>query len=163
MDSENIDHHFHCIGSRFVTRDLSEPKLTARSRAPFSINIDTDKRGREFFRFAHRVPVELQVLDTHPGQRHLLIAVSGGNITRTFLCGHDERHYFAPGVDEPVRNITDAMITLQPDPVREAARPCPPMNASPAQTAPSSARASGSSCAHEESAWIREILAEVGF
>jgi len=125
MDSENIDHHFHRIGSRFVTRNLSKPKLTPRSRALFSINIETDKRGREFFRFDHRVPVELQVLDTRPEQRHLLMAVSGGNITRTFLCGHDERHYFAAGVDERVRNLTDAMITLQPAPVREAAQALP--------------------------------------
>ena len=125
MDTERIDNDFRKIGTRLRIRDrvnMTGRRMRAR---PFSIDILTNKRGREYFHLERRRPVEIEILDVQPDRRHLLLMVKSGDLTRKFLCGHDERHYFAAGVDEHARSVTDAMAKLQPDPVREAAEALP--------------------------------------
>ncbi len=125
MDTERIDNDFRKIGTRLRIRDrvnMTGRRMRAR---PFSIDILTNKRGREYFHLERRQPVEIEILDVQPDQRHLLMLVKSGDLTRKFLCGHDERHYFAAGVDEHVRSVTDAMVKLQPEPVRRAAEALP--------------------------------------
>ena len=125
MDTERIDNDFRKIGTRLRIRD--RVKMTGRRmRArPFTIDILTNKSGREYFHLERRRPVEIEILDVQSDRRHLLLMVKSGDLTRKFLCGHDERHYFAAGVDEHARSVTDAMAKLQPDPVREAAEALP--------------------------------------
>jgi hypothetical protein len=119
METHEPDKEFRLIGSRFTLRDTS--KSLERRRSPFSLDIKADRRGREQFHLDHRVPVRVEVLETRRADRHLLLRISSGEIARTFLCGHDERHYFAAGVREEARTINDAMLTLQPEPLRDAA------------------------------------------
>src|SRR5579864_2147415 len=125
MDTERIDNDFRKIGTRLRIRDrvnMTGRRMRAR---PFNIDILTNKRGREYFHLERRRPVEIEILDVQPDRRHLLLMVKSGDLTRKFLCGHDERHYFAAGVDEHARSVTDAMVKLQPDPVRRAAEALP--------------------------------------
>jgi hypothetical protein len=126
MDTEQIDNLFRKIGTRIRVRDRLHSPTGRRFRArPFSIDIVTDKRGHEYFSLERRLPIKVEILDVRPDQRHLLMLVKSGDLTRKFLCGHDERHYFATGVDEHARSVTDAMVKLQPDPVRKAAEMLP--------------------------------------
>ena len=114
---------FERIGSRLVVRDDSQSPPARR--APFGLDVRSDRRGREYFQLDHRVRVEVAVLDVRPTARHLLMTVTDGSMTRAFLCGHDERHYFAAGVDPNARDIDGAMLTLQPEPVRAVAAALP--------------------------------------
>jgi hypothetical protein len=126
MDNEQIDNYFREIGTHIRVRDrLNSPSGRRFRTRPFSIDILTNKRGRECFHLERRRPVEIEILDVQPDRRHLLLMVKSGDLTRKFLCGHDERHYFAAGVDEHARSVTDAMAKLQPEPVRRAAEALP--------------------------------------
>src|SRR6266851_5028779 len=126
MDNEQIDNYFREIGTHIRVRDrLNSPSGRRFRTHSFSIDILTNKRGREYFHLERRRPVEIEILDVRPDQRHLLMLVKSGDLTRKFLCGHDERHYFAAGVDERAHSVTDAMVKLQPDLVRKAAETLP--------------------------------------
>ena len=63
---------------------------------------------------------DLEVLDIQPGQRHLLLLVREPNGSREekhkFLCGHDERDWFAAAVPETsgVATVRTAMEALKP-------------------------------------------------
>jgi hypothetical protein len=70
-------------------------------------------------------PAELEVVDTRPADRHLLLLVRNGTDKSKFLCGHDERHWFVAAVPEAARGVTGvqaAKAALQPDIVRASLR-----------------------------------------
>ena len=76
----------------------------------------------EYFDLAYdpkRLP-NLQVLDIHEHDRHLLLKVDDAR----FLCGHDERHWFVAAVPEKARAscVRDAKEALMPTAAREALR-----------------------------------------
>jgi hypothetical protein len=45
-------------------------------------------------------PVELEVVDVKPRDRHLLLLTRVGREKSKFLCGHDERHWFVAAIPE---------------------------------------------------------------
>src|SRR6478609_5661606 len=89
MSIEALERRFAAVGARVkVAGGLcrGEPR----------INIRSDARG-EYFElwFAGRgQAVELEVVDVHPRDRHLLLLARIGLEKSKFLCGHDERHWF---------------------------------------------------------------------
>jgi hypothetical protein len=95
MSIEALERRFAAVGARVkVAGGLcrGEPR----------INIRSDARG-EYFElwFAGRgQAVELEVVDVHPRDRHLLLLARIGLEKSKFLCGHDERHWFVAAVPE---------------------------------------------------------------
>jgi hypothetical protein len=121
MSIEALERRFAAVGARVkVAGGLcrGEPR----------INIRSDARG-EYFElwFAGRgQAVELEVVDVHPRDRHLLLLARIGLEKSKFLCGHDERHWFVAAVPETargVRGVEAAKAALQPEVVRRAPAP----------------------------------------
>src|SRR5260370_37630605 len=97
MDTERIDNDFRKIGTRLRIRDrvnLTGRRMRAR---PFSIDILTNKRGREYFHLERRRPVEVEILDVQPDRRHLLLMGTTCDLMRKFLFVHDTVPYYGPG------------------------------------------------------------------
>ena len=88
-----------------------QPAARESPRATVSLDIAEDRDG-EYFEIV-RSPLadpEIAVLDTQPGDRHLLLLVRDGKEKQKFLCGHDERHWFVAAVPEsaPVGTVGQA-------------------------------------------------------
>lgn len=71
--------------------------------------------------------VSIEVLDCQPKDRHLLLLArvpdARGRITKQkFLCGHDERDWFAASVADHSTNVANAKDSLRPAAVNEALR-----------------------------------------
>jgi len=124
MDNRVLEHRFAVIGARVKVEDrpwLGMPTIDIRS----------DRRGEYFsLRFpAEGREVELDVVDTWPEGRHLLLLVRDGADKSKFLFGHDERHWFVAAIPESARGVSGvatAMRALQPDAVRDAVRRAKP-------------------------------------
>jgi hypothetical protein len=116
MSSEALERRFAAVGARL---DIADGPW----RGEPGINILRDARGEYFdIRFSgDERAVELQVVDTQPRDRHLLLFARVGGWKSKFLCGHDERHWFVAAVPEEARGVTGvatAKAALQPDAVR---------------------------------------------
>lgn len=68
--------------------------------------------------------LEVRVLDLDRDERHLLLMVRDGSEAFKYLCGHDERHWFAAALpSEPgVRDVGTAMEALKPRDLRRRER-----------------------------------------
>lgn len=130
---EAIERAFRNIGSRIriglpegssvwrVNPETGEGEWI-RSEPALTINIARDKRG-EFFQVNAKDTVELKVLNIARKTGHLLLfARNERRGIYRFLCGLDERGWFAAAVTGPVSNVRDAMEALKPDTVRRAQR-----------------------------------------
>jgi hypothetical protein len=117
MSSDMLERRFAVVGARIRVAAgpwLGEPR----------IDVDTDARGEYFdvrFSGGHS-PVDLEVIDVKPRDRHLLLLARAGQEKSKFLCGHDERHWFVAAVPESARGVTGvvtAKAALQPEVVRD--------------------------------------------
>ena len=109
---------FERMGARVKIRN------TVSRRQPAGIDIRSDRYG-EYFDIGVEAtdPVEYEVVDIRPRQKHLLLMARRDEGKQKFLCGHDERHWFVcavPGAS--VSNVVSAMEALQPTEVRAAVR-----------------------------------------
>ncbi|HYE62928.1 MAG TPA: hypothetical protein VD997_13110 [Phycisphaerales bacterium] len=91
-----------------------------------SVNILRDRKG-QFFTVAAGDGVRLCVPQVQEDKRHLLLVckVLGTDSVHKYLCGHDEREWFAAAVpeDRGVSDVRSAMAALMPPEVRaEAAK-----------------------------------------
>jgi hypothetical protein len=137
---------------------------------PFSIDILRDKEGECFTlrvgdnssipagHATNRIDLEsIQVLDVQPKDRHLVLrVVCGGGKARqvdTFLCGHDERHWFVARTSGT--SVQEAKEDLKPTIVRQrqARLGVKRSKRNKRKNEASSARVSGSSCPHPSSRW----------
>ncbi len=83
------------------------------------VNIRRDKKG-EFFQIDMRGAVDLQVLNSAKDSQHLLLfAKDRENTKYRYLCGHDERGWFAAAVPDAISSVPAAMDVLKPAPVVE--------------------------------------------
>ncbi|HEX9824933.1 MAG TPA: hypothetical protein VGB51_11165 [Actinomycetota bacterium] len=107
----SVEERFTKIGAR--ARVLEARRLTG-----LRVDVRTDRRG-ELFDLWVPDDVRLDVLDLQPRDRHLLLMARGEEKSR-FLCGHDERHWFAAAVPEriPVTTVAQARDALKPALVR---------------------------------------------
>jgi hypothetical protein len=112
MSTEVLQRRFNEIGAHLQVTEgpwRGMPRIDVVG-STFDVRFD---RGDE--------PVELEVVDTRPADRHLLLLVRNGVDKSKFLCGHDERHWFVAAVPEDARGVTGvqaAKAALQPDVVR---------------------------------------------
>ena len=129
-----IDTRFEDIGARVKVRPQAAWRpptwrlASAASRvqpAPMPrIDIRSDKKG-EYFDLAVPEGVELEVIDTAPDVRHLLLLARidepRPHLAR-YLCGHDERNWFVAAIPEsfPASTVAEAKVALQPATLRVA-------------------------------------------
>jgi hypothetical protein len=80
------------------------------------VRIDVLRDGDgEYFDIRHLPEMTPQVIDVQPGLRHLVLLVRDGKDKNKFLCGHDERHWFAAAVPgQSVRSVETAIAALKP-------------------------------------------------
>ena len=114
----SVETKFEKMGARVLVLDTDPRKWM---RGTFTVDVRKDRKG-EYFEVVTREPgVTVDVLDVQPKDRHLLLMVSEPGLRKRdplvrhkFLCGHDERHWFAAAVPGPVKNVMDAKVALQP-------------------------------------------------
>ncbi len=107
---KNILKKFEEIGAKVRIEENSN------SISNFRMNIIERKSEEVFFISLKKPIIELQVLQTRKDINHLLLMVKDNEIgtQEKFLCGFDERHWFLVGVDDNVRNVDHAMLSLKP-------------------------------------------------
>jgi len=85
------------------------------------VNVRRDRAG-EYFIVRHREDVAVAVLEVAPWNRHLVLAAHAPQLQgepeadATFLCGHDEQHWFVAAVPETAaaRTVQAAKDALKP-------------------------------------------------
>lgn len=121
MDTNLLDIKFARMGARLKITD--RPSRRNRSAGVIALDVQADRMG-EFFEIVRQpgVNVEVAVLDVQPADRHLLLLVREGKDKSTFLCGHDERHWFVAGIPEKasVGTVGQAKEALKPAEVLSA-------------------------------------------
>ena len=115
MDKQLLERKFGLMGARLKVGPLVRRWRMGRSiDAPITLDVRSDRTG-EFFEILMRdADVEMTVLDVRPELRHLLLMAPVGK----FLCGHDERHWFAAAVPGNASNVKTALVALKPEAVR---------------------------------------------
>jgi len=90
--------------------------------APHDLHSVNVLENRKESRFVVTVPDldDCEVLDVQPDQRHLLLMIRSGKEKDKFLCGHDERAWFAAAVPDGASAVKTAMESLKPREVRIA-------------------------------------------
>jgi hypothetical protein len=114
MDNHLLETMFGRMGARVKIHG----NINHRDRG--GIDIRYDMHGEYFdIAVAPNDKVEYEVVDIRPGVRHLLLMTRRDDRKQKFLCGHDERHWFACAVPgDSVTNVVKAMEALQPTEVR---------------------------------------------
>jgi hypothetical protein len=119
METSVLQKQFERMGARLKVSVRSTVRRTRFTG--FAVDIGRDGRGPFFdVTLGKDAERELEVLDVQPGQRHLLLLVREPNGHREekhkFLCGHDERDWFAAAVPETsgVATVRTAMEALKP-------------------------------------------------
>src|SRR5438046_3066023 len=93
--SDEIRMQFEKMGARV--------KVGTSWSQPLSIDVHRDRQG-EYFTVRRGENVEVRVSDATPWNRHLLLRaripnlVDDGELVSTFLCGHDESHWFVAAI-----------------------------------------------------------------
>lgn len=120
MDTNTLQRQFARMGARLK---VNHGVATATG---FSVDIRRDARGPYFdVALSPDAKREVEVLDLQPRLRHLVLLVrqpaSSGEAKHKFLCGHDERDWFAAAVpaDSGVSSVRTAMEALKPRDVRD--------------------------------------------
>jgi hypothetical protein len=116
MNESSLTRAFDRIGARVKLGEL--PPNWWR---PIEINVKVSRRG-EIFTIDQdpEAGVELTVISIDRPLRHLLLHDMGRGRSGKFLCGHDERHWFAAGVRvSGVTSVRTAMQALESSIVAE--------------------------------------------
>lgn len=115
------------MGARLKVEAALAGRFIRPMAESFTIDIDRDRKGEIFvvrLRPDAVDQVELFATDVRPDKRHLLLnSRPFGEVDaekRKFLCGHDERHWFAANIPTAngISTIEDAMEALKPAIVR---------------------------------------------
>lgn len=121
VDSPALEKQFARIGATLVVRPMRPAPVWRPNPRRYDVNVLTDpKHGEHFVISATPDAPEMRVLNTDPDDRHLVLHIAGDKGGERFLCGHDERHWFAAAVGERVSTVRDAKRALLPKTLREA-------------------------------------------
>ena len=114
-----VQKQFERIGARSIIRYEREWRWRTWPIQNFNLDVLNDKRGPYFEIAVPQNAPEVEVLDAQSNLRHLLLMVRQEGRKDKFLCGHDERHWFACAVPgQSVSNVTTAMEALKPELVK---------------------------------------------
>jgi len=113
MEFASLQKQFARMGARV--------NLGSRRHPGFAVDIGHDRRGSLFDIAVDSQVTQVSALDVQPASRHLLLVVRRGE-THKYLCGHDERDWFAAAVPSSggVANVRGALEALKPLEVRQA-------------------------------------------
>jgi hypothetical protein len=114
----NVVHQFERMGAELRIEELNmRLRENRNSDRQYSLDVKEDR-----FVLSLRSDAEVEFAVPHflQKQRHLLLHVATADHKEKFLCGHDERHWFAAGLprNRTIRTVEDAMENLKPQPVR---------------------------------------------
>jgi hypothetical protein len=125
MDTTLLEKQFARMGARLKVNVRASTRHFRFDG--FAVDIRKDGHGPFFdVLLGPDVEREVEVLDVQPGQRHLLLLIREPHGRREekhkFLCGHDERDWFAAAVPEAsgVATVRTAMEALKPPEVLTA-------------------------------------------
>lgn len=119
---EYIEKAFETIGSRLKIGNIAKwnnrfRKIVNRTdgrKAHFIVDIGRDRNG-EFFKIDTDGSVKFLIMGIDKNNHHLLLfARDNQNAKYRFLCGLDEKGWFAAAIPKAVSNIADAMEALKP-------------------------------------------------
>jgi len=120
----NVVKHFDAIGARLVIQQETRrvPRVFRNElqfgQRSYDLNISTRGKQEHFVLSVTPETPAMHVLQANKLIRHLLLHVEGEKGGERFLCGHDERHWFAAAVEGRVSSITDAKRALLPTAMR---------------------------------------------
>ena len=127
MGTHSIIKHFNKMGATLKIKKWQPRNRWEERRPPadfYTLDVVEDKNEHYLITYKGPMP-EFTLLEVDKKRRHLLMMAKsaytpiGGNWKEKFLCGHDERHWFAATVSRGgVTNITTAMESLKPNLVR---------------------------------------------
>jgi len=122
FDSEILENKFARIGARLKVSAVPSPGVGVFRDSSVRLDVQRDRAGEFFLIVAADGESGVEVLDTQPADRHLLLLVRERGEKRKFLCGHDERHWFIAAVPEsaPAGTVLAAKEALKPPAVRAA-------------------------------------------
>lgn len=152
-DLTAVNRQFAAMGALLV----GVPHAIRRSGRNYSIDVVVDRRRRResFVVRDGDTPIELEVVNSAPTRRHLLLMVkvagSGSVAKHLYLCGHDERHWFVaavPPIPHGVTTVESALEALKPQAVRlaQAKKSVSAKKDTGERIPPSFGKESGSSC-----------------
>jgi hypothetical protein len=114
IHTEPLVKHFDRIGATLVIRRF---RRFARPSG-YDLDIARDKKHGEHFALALTPDAPpMAVLHADRDDRHLLLHIAGVAGGERFLCGHDERHWFAAAIGARVSTVLDAKRALLPAPL----------------------------------------------
>ena len=117
MTSTQIDalvKSFDTIGAALVV----QPHRGSRA---YDLDVQHTAKHGEHFRLALRADAPaMHVLHTDRPGRHLVLHMAGDAGGERFLCGHDERHWFAAAISKRVTTVLDAKRALLPEALADA-------------------------------------------
>ncbi len=129
MRPDVVARWFASLGARVELGEL-KGNWWGQAEPPLTVDVVPSRRGETFrLRLNPRRAVELLLAHAEPRRRHLLLLARDEGPLRKplarpvcsrYLCGHDERHWFAAVVPEraPASTVTQAMAALRPGEVR---------------------------------------------
>ena len=111
--NEILTRQFERIGALLKLEEPDE-RLLARDPQYHHVDVRQEKRGETFIISCRPSRFRLQVLQADAQESHLLLMMQNsksGEIHK-YLCGHDERHWFAAAIPEEARakNIREAKV-----------------------------------------------------
>jgi len=135
MNTELMERKFKAMGADLHVERMTERtgrfwtggrlvRMAPDGRPPYTVNVVSAKKTkRESFEIRWNPSLRrspgFRVLDARPAERHLLLLArwteAGGaqNVDR-FLCGHDERFWFAAAVPDRPSTVAEAFDALKP-------------------------------------------------
>jgi hypothetical protein len=121
VDIPALEKQFARIGATVVVRPMPRARSWRLNPRLYDVNVLTSQKDGEHFVIsaAPEAPA-MRVLNADPDGRHLLLHVAGEQGGERFLCGHDERHWFAAAVADRVTTVRDAKRSLLPKELRDA-------------------------------------------
>lgn len=135
MDTAIVTRKFGQMGARIKFGELRRPRFLDPAQAitgpPLTLDVKKDKAGQYFEVLLNprlEGTLKVAVLDLQVPNRHLLLmakhpGAKAGQVTVSkFLCGHDERFWFAAAVPEHrgASTVKTAMEALKPVIVRDS-------------------------------------------
>lgn len=113
---KTIKNKFKDMGARVKFGPAEKRRgFNASGTIPFTIDVSGDKRG-EHFQINHNEEVKVEVSNIDKKDRHLVLKAGG----ETFLCGHDEMHWFVAAVHGSASTVEQAKNSLKPEEVIQA-------------------------------------------
>lgn len=122
MNAESIQRAFADLGARLqIEVSPFRRRFTSEGERRYELDIAKDRHGQYFklsLNSEATVPVEVQVLHKVRAERHLLLLVKQLDrkpVKHRFLCGFDEREWFAAGIiDDWATTVSRARDSLKP-------------------------------------------------